>query len=202
MPRGREDNERIKDERREKIEQAATAVFAKKGLAATKISDIASAAGMSLGLIYHYYSRKEELFEILVRQAIESTLELLDEVTIQPLPAWEQLKVIYTHILEGLPQNPQTYMMVVQAIISEESSPELLAIIMNQSTRYRKTFLDLIVRGQAEGRVVEADPEQLVEFLFTYIQGLAMSLAYYPSGKAGKVQVETVLGFLLKPQSE
>jgi AcrR family transcriptional regulator len=202
MPRDKEENERIKDDRREKIEKAATTMFAKKGLAATKISDIASAAGMSLGLIYHYYSRKEELFEILVRQAIDYTLELLDEVVAKPLPAWEQMQILYTHILEGIPKSPQTYMMVVQALVSEESSADLRAVIMNQSTRYRSTFLDLIKRGQAEGRVIDSDPEQLVEFLFIYIQGLAMSYAYYSGESSRKITAETVLRFLIKPQSE
>ncbi len=57
-PRKEEQNQQIRDERREEILQAALRVFARKGLVAAKITDIANAAGLSHGLIYHYFSSK------------------------------------------------------------------------------------------------------------------------------------------------
>ena len=74
MPRANDENQRIKDERREKIIKAATCVFARKGPGATKISDIAEAADMSLGLIYHYFNSKDELFSFLVHRAVTGAL--------------------------------------------------------------------------------------------------------------------------------
>jgi AcrR family transcriptional regulator len=49
--------------RRQQILDTVLAVFAKKGFAQATIKDIAAAAGMSSGLMYHYYSSKESLLE-------------------------------------------------------------------------------------------------------------------------------------------
>ena len=55
-PRNEEHNAIIKDERREQILSAALKVFATRGFAATKISDIVGKGGMSHGLVYHSYN--------------------------------------------------------------------------------------------------------------------------------------------------
>jgi AcrR family transcriptional regulator len=60
-PRNEEQNEMIKDERREQILSAALREFATRGFAATKISDIVARGRMSHGLVYHYFKSKEEL---------------------------------------------------------------------------------------------------------------------------------------------
>ena len=59
-PRNEEQNEIIKDERREQILSAALRTFAKKGFSATKISDIVAKGDMSHGLIYHYFKSKKK----------------------------------------------------------------------------------------------------------------------------------------------
>lgn len=60
-PRSAAANQHIKDVRREALLIAARRVFARKGLAATRVSDIAAAADVSQGLVYHYFATKEAL---------------------------------------------------------------------------------------------------------------------------------------------
>ena len=60
-----------KAERREAILDAAKATFAAKGYHATKISDVARAAGISYGSIYWYFDSKEALFEALMEHQEE-----------------------------------------------------------------------------------------------------------------------------------
>ena len=49
-PRTEETNARIREEQRERILEAAKAIFAHKGFSDTKMTDIAAAAGVSYGL--------------------------------------------------------------------------------------------------------------------------------------------------------
>ena len=65
-PRSAERFEQIKDERRRALLRAARVVFGRKGFAAAKIADIAAQAGISHGLVYHYYPEKESLFSATV----------------------------------------------------------------------------------------------------------------------------------------
>jgi AcrR family transcriptional regulator len=62
MPRSPKDNREIRDARRESIVAAATRVFADKGFADATITQIAAEAGLSHGLVYHYFPSKEAVF--------------------------------------------------------------------------------------------------------------------------------------------
>ncbi len=61
---------RRKDARPGEIVAAALASFADRGYAATKLEDVAAAAGISKGTIYLYFPTKEDLFRAVVRQAV------------------------------------------------------------------------------------------------------------------------------------
>ena len=48
-------------DKRLRLVTAATAVFAEKGYASTRVADIAERAGVGKGTVYEYFSSKEEL---------------------------------------------------------------------------------------------------------------------------------------------
>ena len=72
--------QRRKDARPPEILDAALAVFAQKGFAATRLDDIAAKAGITKGTIYLYFDSKQALFEALARQSIGVQI---DQVTAQ-----------------------------------------------------------------------------------------------------------------------
>jgi len=51
-----------KTDKRDRIIQAAAAVFAEKGFAGTVVADIAGRAGIGKGTIYEYFRKKEDVF--------------------------------------------------------------------------------------------------------------------------------------------
>src|SRR4051794_39267669 len=66
---------RRKEARPGEIVAAALASFADRGYAATKLEDVATAAGISKGTIYLYFPTKEDLFRAVVRQAVLPNVE-------------------------------------------------------------------------------------------------------------------------------
>ena len=65
-PRTPEDNEKIRNERKQSIIQAAFKLFALRGYHRTSISEIAQEAGISKGLMYTYFKNKEDLLKTVV----------------------------------------------------------------------------------------------------------------------------------------
>src|ERR1700752_384460 len=61
-------------DRPKEILDAALTVFVAKGFAATKLDDVAVAAGISKGLLYRYFDNKAELFKEVIRQALVATI--------------------------------------------------------------------------------------------------------------------------------
>lgn len=51
------------DDRRQDILTAARTLFSRQGVGKTTLADIATAAGITRGLIYHYFTDKDELVE-------------------------------------------------------------------------------------------------------------------------------------------
>jgi AcrR family transcriptional regulator len=68
---------RRKDARPAEILDAALAVFAERGYAATRMDDIALRAGVTKGTIYLYFDSKDSVFETLVRESIGTALARL-----------------------------------------------------------------------------------------------------------------------------
>ena len=56
------------------IARAALELFVTRGFAATKLEDVANAAGVSKGLPYLYFKSKEELFKAVIAEAIGEPL--------------------------------------------------------------------------------------------------------------------------------
>ena len=67
--------QRRKDARPPEILEAALAVFAQKGFAATRLDDVAAKAGITKGTIYLYFDSKQALFEALARQSVGAQIE-------------------------------------------------------------------------------------------------------------------------------
>jgi AcrR family transcriptional regulator len=62
------------DDRAAEIARAALELFVSRGFAATKLEDVAKAAGVSKGLPYLYFKSKEELFKAVIAEAIGEPL--------------------------------------------------------------------------------------------------------------------------------
>lgn len=66
-----------KEQRPEEILEAALEEFVAKGYAQTRLDDVARRAGISKGLVYVYFSTKEELFKAVIRRFLVPHVELL-----------------------------------------------------------------------------------------------------------------------------
>src|SRR5213592_4723135 len=68
------------EDRATEIARAALDLFVTKGFAATKLEDVAKAAGVSKGLPYLYFKNKEELFKAVIVEAIGEPLVRANEL--------------------------------------------------------------------------------------------------------------------------
>src|SRR5947207_1236868 len=65
------------DHRREKLLESGRELFSKRSYDEISIDDIARAAGISKGLLYHYYPTKREFYVGTIRAAAGEMLALL-----------------------------------------------------------------------------------------------------------------------------
>lgn len=70
---------------RRRVLEAATRVFAERGVDAT-LNDVAREAGVGVGTVYRKFAGKDALLDALFEGKIERMLELADEATREPEP--------------------------------------------------------------------------------------------------------------------
>lgn len=78
MPKTKEQNEEIKKQRRNQIMLSALEVFSHKGFHLSTIADIARHAGISKGLIYNYFTSKNELLKNILLEGFYQLIEGFD----------------------------------------------------------------------------------------------------------------------------
>lgn len=78
MPRTPEQYEEIRNEKKRIIMDAALELFANEGFHATSISKIAEKANISKGLMYNYFSSKEELLKTITESFSQEVVDMMN----------------------------------------------------------------------------------------------------------------------------
>src|SRR4029453_1374990 len=91
---------KVVEDRREQIAEAAMRVFAQKGYMRATNKDIAREAGITTGLIYHYFDSKEALLKALVelRSPVHLTRSLSSQML--ALPPETMIRSLMLQMLE------------------------------------------------------------------------------------------------------
>jgi AcrR family transcriptional regulator len=182
MPRTEEQNRKIRDERQEQIQRAALKVFARRGMAAAKIGDIAKEAGLSHGLVYHYFASKEEVFTTLVRKALEGSSLVVQYAKMQPGTPLDQMRWLTQNILQSVEgEGAHLFLLMTQAFTSDAVPLEVKRMLHedNVSAAVKET-VPILIAGQEAGVIVKDDPVRLAVLFYSLIQGLAISRIQQP----------------------
>jgi AcrR family transcriptional regulator len=163
----------IRDDRREQIKKAALTVFARHGIAGTKMSMIAAEAGISQGLFYRYYSSKDSLFTALVQELMEEAGKEIVYITQIPGTPMDQIKALTQGMLDE--DNKHAFMLIQQARKTDDVPEEVKQALEQHSP---KVLIDLLVpifiKGQQIGEFSEGDPKELLSWYLNIINSLIM----------------------------
>ncbi|MCQ6561282.1 TetR/AcrR family transcriptional regulator [Paenibacillus mendelii] len=166
----------IRDERREQIMAAALKVFSRRGVVGTKMSMIVKEAGISHGLVYHYFKSKEELFVTLVRSAIDGSQDAMLAIKNHPGSAYDKIRMLAEDMLDE--QGAPYFQLIYQARTSEGVPEEAKQLIYKYSMGdYIEILAPLFVQGQQEGTIASGEPGEMVASFLTVLTGVIMVAA-------------------------
>ncbi|MEZ4637124.1 MAG: helix-turn-helix domain-containing protein [Caldilineaceae bacterium] len=112
----------------------ALRLFATNGLAGTKVADIAAAAEMSHGLLYHYYRAKEDIYVELIRHAFRGKTTAL-ALEALPLPSREKIHLAIEKLLEGLESSSAGhYHLLIAVLAASDVIPDEAKRIIRRTT--------------------------------------------------------------------
>src|SRR5256885_11901042 len=143
------------EDKRRLILDAAVRVFARKGFHTCRVGDIAEEAGVAHGLLYHYFSSKDEVLETIFRETWAELLAAIREVEETEAQPREQLRKVAAILLRSWRRQPDLVRVLVREVArnpqmqrqAEEGAPLFGAIER------------IAERGQAQGDPrAEPDP--------------------------------------------
>jgi len=129
------------DERREQLLDIAASLFAKHGLEGTTTKDIAKAAGVSPGLLYHYYSSKEDLLLNVIKRFKNEANDAL-EGDILDLPLEEGLLRILSSFNDKVDKDRDLLLTVIRAASMYPVISDTLKQFNNAEHSSLNRFLD------------------------------------------------------------
>ncbi|WNQ11178.1 helix-turn-helix domain-containing protein [Paenibacillus aurantius] len=197
MPLNEDQLTQIRDERKEQIMAAGLRVFAKRGLAHTKMSMIAAEAGISHGLLYHYFKSKDELFLQLLQSAMEESIAGVQELYRLPGSPLDKLRSLTELIL--LPENAAHFMLIHHARTAEDMPDKARQILQDYSMKtYIDQLLPLFEEGQKMGELVEDEPRRLITTYLTVLTAL-MVLNTHEHEDFRQMEPAVLLRMIAKP---
>jgi len=141
-------------ERKQQLLDAAERLFAARGYAATRISDICAAAGVAKGLFYWYFPTKESLFEELVR-TMRLSLRRAQAAAMDPdADAATRIRQGAEASVRFMAEH-QPYFALLDV---ERTDDKLAEMLQEGSDIYASDVRKLVVEAQKAGVVADGDP--------------------------------------------
>lgn len=157
---------RRKDARPAELITAALELFVTRGYTATRLEDVAAAAGVSKGTLYLYFDNKEELFKAVIRQGMVSTIEQ-GEVTAREFrgTSADLLRELVGTFAREILESPASG--IPKLMMAEIGNfPELAQFYYREVLqRVRELFRGVIRRGVEHGEFEVREPEHALRML-------------------------------------
>lgn len=109
-------------DKRRLILDAAVRVFARQGFHACRVSDIADEAGVAYGLVYHYFSSKDEILDTVFLERWNVLLAVIAEVDAGDGPARDKLRAIASFIVDSYRHDPDVMKVIVVEVTRAANS--------------------------------------------------------------------------------
>jgi TetR/AcrR family fatty acid metabolism transcriptional regulator len=166
-------------EKRRLILDAAVRVFARKGFHTCRVGDISDEAGVAHGLLYHYFSSKDELLETVFRETWSELLAAIREVEASDEPAREQLRQVAAIMLRAWRRQPDLVRVLVREIARSPALQGRVEALDDALAAIER----IVERGQAEGEFRHDLDPHLASLVF--YGGIEAILTSWVLGRGG-----------------
>jgi AcrR family transcriptional regulator len=172
-------------DKREEIKKCAKELFSEKGFKDTNIAEVTKLAGVATGTFYNYYPSKDKLFmELFLEENVKHKKKILERIDM----AADPLTVINQMMFEnqrGFAENPilkewfnKEVFQRIEKCYREENGIEYSGFLYD-------FFLDVVKKWQAEGKVRDDIPPDMMMAIFSALVNIdthkdEVGLQYFP----------------------
>jgi TetR/AcrR family acrAB operon transcriptional repressor len=187
---------------RENVLTAALEVFSRYGYSAARLEDIAQAAGVTRGAIYHHFGSKEELYKALVIERSAGINQLAEVTVSQGGTPLEIIRRLLTSLFEYLEENEE-YRALLELAVSKVELTEELDSIREDTIKGRRQlaafFRELLSQGIQAGEIRSDLPVTSAAWaLVSFMNGVGLIWTQDPQAFPLHESRETFVDLFLK----
>lgn len=166
------------DQRRAQILSTALDLFVSRGYYGTSTREISKAAGISSGLMFHYFPSKQHVYEELIIIGCQRMDIDFAAAMENPQQALHHLVEELLTMLEHNAFAAKMFILMENAFFQRDISEKVNAML--DARNVVEQSKDVIVQGQKLGQFREGDPIALSLAFWNAIQGIAQHMALNP----------------------
>ncbi|MFN2466156.1 MAG: TetR/AcrR family transcriptional regulator [Candidatus Dormibacteria bacterium] len=184
-------------EKRRQVIEAAAAVMARQGYAATSMKDVAQEAGIAQGLIHYYFASKDDLVMAVVKDSCDAmlaeTVAAFEQASGGPLervwPALESAR-------ERTKHRPEMWRIFVELYPLSLNNPALRAQFKELYDKITQTTLGMVEEINRQiPTPLPVDPQYFARVITAAIDGIALQAMADPALSVDDLY--TAFGFIL-----
>lgn len=187
--------------RREELLEMAASMFAERGLRATTVRDIADAAGILSGSLYHHFSSKEEMVDEVLRGFLDWLFDRYQQIIdTEPNPL-ERFKGLFMASFDAI-EDHHAEVVIYQDEAKRLAGQPRFGYLDELNKRQRKMWVDVLTEGIAQGYF---RPDIDVDLVYRFIRDTTwVSVRWYQPGgpltaeQVGRQYLSIVLGGIRK----
>jgi AcrR family transcriptional regulator len=165
--------------RREEILQATIDLIEDRGLAQTRVADVAGSLGVSPALVFYHFKTKDALLAAAFEHAAERDLALLDAAVVKRTDALDGLRRVLR--LYGPAGSAAGWRLWIDAWAVAQREPGIQKVLRGLNDRWAAVLLEVVREGVEAGALTCPDPPAAVARISALLDGLAVATLVYRS---------------------
>ncbi|MBY0097441.1 TetR/AcrR family transcriptional regulator [Mesobacillus maritimus] len=154
-------DERLVEKRRDQMIKGAITLFKQKGFHRTTTREIARAAGFSIGTLYEYIRKKEDILYLVVDRMYDQIRERLQEDLVTNLGTVESLKLSIAYYFREMAEMQEEVLVMYQE--AKSLSKDALPYVLNKEIQMVGLFENVIENCVRNGEL-DLDEKQIKLF--------------------------------------
>ncbi|WP_223204986.1 TetR/AcrR family transcriptional regulator [Gordonia jinghuaiqii] len=173
--------------RRDELLATAAQMFAEQGLRSTTVRDIADAAGILSGSLYHHFDSKESMVDEILRRFLDDLFARYRQIAGAGRTATDTLRGLVIASFESIDAE-RNAVAIYQDEAKRLAGQDRFAYISERNTEFRKLWQSVLQRGVDDGEF-RADLD--VELVYRFMRDTVwVAVRWYRPG--GSMSVELI----------
>ena len=127
--------------RRDQVIAATTRCIVKKGMVNLSVKDIAAEAGVSTGIIYHYFKNKEEILMHVIKAAFQQSHQAVME-TVEPLDSPRDKLLTHIENINAVAKHNSAFYALLLNYLGQTGSNAQVNAIVSKFFRNLRSYVD------------------------------------------------------------